>query len=314
MRAKLSPEFEAIAFDFAKNLPVPNKSSYDCYYKRQLSFYTFNFHVLSTDEVFLYTYDETVAKKGPDDVCSMIMHYIQHYLSDSVTELAFFCDGCSGQNKNYTVLKFIHHLVHTLKRFMSVKILFPIRGHSYLECGRDFANLNQKKNIDIPSQWRDELTATRQSPSPFIVIDASQDIFMACTKYFNDLGYYKATNPMKIRPVREIQIYSLSKNQQILYRVNWNGAFESVVITVVKKARKCSPLQLARSYTSPIPIKMAKNKDLQVLKNLCNPDCFDFYDHLPHTGVQVASNSNVTDSDSDTNEFSGHDEFDADLF
>ena len=127
--------------------------------------------MLSTDEVFLYTDDETVAKKGPDDSCSMLMHYIQH--GYSVTELAFFCNGCSGQSKNNTVCKFIHHLVHTVKRFVSVEILFSIRGQSYLECDCNFTNMNEKMHIDIPTQWRDELTVTRQSPLLFIGIDVS---------------------------------------------------------------------------------------------------------------------------------------------
>ncbi|GFO36290.1 hypothetical protein PoB_006279500 [Plakobranchus ocellatus] len=33
------------------------------YHKRQLTCFTFRIHVLSTDEVYLYTYDKTVAKK-----------------------------------------------------------------------------------------------------------------------------------------------------------------------------------------------------------------------------------------------------------
>ena len=61
-RAQASDKVEAIAFDFQKNLPVPNKSTNDVYYRRQLTVVSFNIHVLSTSEVDMYIYDEIVAK------------------------------------------------------------------------------------------------------------------------------------------------------------------------------------------------------------------------------------------------------------
>ncbi|GFN89010.1 voltage-dependent calcium channel unc-36 [Plakobranchus ocellatus] len=36
-KAKRSAQYEAVCFDFAKNLPIPNKSTNDVYYRRQLS-------------------------------------------------------------------------------------------------------------------------------------------------------------------------------------------------------------------------------------------------------------------------------------
>ena len=40
-------EIESICIDFAKNLPVPNISTNDAYYCRQLSIYTFIFYLLT---------------------------------------------------------------------------------------------------------------------------------------------------------------------------------------------------------------------------------------------------------------------------
>ncbi|KAG8289470.1 hypothetical protein J6590_108551 [Homalodisca vitripennis] len=44
---------EAITMDYQKNLPIPNISTNDVYYRRQLSFYLFNIHKLSDSESFL---------------------------------------------------------------------------------------------------------------------------------------------------------------------------------------------------------------------------------------------------------------------
>ena len=99
--------------------------------------------MLSTDDVYFYFYDETVAKKGADDVCSMLYHFIETYILQIVTRLDLFCDGCEGQSKNYTLLRFMDWLVNTKRRFERISIRFPIRGHSYLECDRDMALIKQ---------------------------------------------------------------------------------------------------------------------------------------------------------------------------
>lgn len=51
---------EAICLDFSKNLPLPNITTNDVYYKRQLSLYSLNIHVLSTSQAIFYTFPETV--------------------------------------------------------------------------------------------------------------------------------------------------------------------------------------------------------------------------------------------------------------
>jgi hypothetical protein len=137
-KAKSNIEYEAIAMDFQKNVPLPNITTNDVYYKRQLSMYSFNIHILSTGRSAFYTYPETVAKKGSNDVVSFLYHFAYNILDERVNHFEIFCDSAGGQNKNYLVFKFIHYLVHHRKRFNSVKITFPIRGHSYMECDKKF--------------------------------------------------------------------------------------------------------------------------------------------------------------------------------
>ncbi|CAH1108947.1 unnamed protein product [Psylliodes chrysocephalus] len=67
-------------------------------------------------------------------LCSIILSY--NFLDPLVTELQIFCDSCSGQNKNFTMFRFLHHLVNIERRLQKIKVTFPIRGHSYLECDK----------------------------------------------------------------------------------------------------------------------------------------------------------------------------------
>ncbi|GFR71830.1 envelope glycoprotein D [Elysia marginata] len=109
----------------------------------------------------------------------MLHHFFVHHLAPEVKTLELFFDGCSGQNKNYTLLRFLHMLVHKEKRVQNIRLRFPIRGHSYmyLECDRDLALVNQKADIDLPHQWHQVIESARVKPSPYSVISCKQDMF-----------------------------------------------------------------------------------------------------------------------------------------
>ena len=115
-KAQREQKFESIAFDFQKNLNLPNLSTKDFYYKRKLEFHSFNTHVLSSNEVFLYCYDETIARKGADEVTSMLNGLFMKHLDKEIRSVELLCDSCSSQNKNYTLIRFMDFLIHEKKK------------------------------------------------------------------------------------------------------------------------------------------------------------------------------------------------------
>ena len=105
-RSQQTTDTESIAMDFQKNLTLPNITTNDVYYSRQLSFYSFNIHTLSTNEAVFYCYDETTGRKGSAEVVSFLHHFIYNLLRSEVRHLEIFCDSCCGQNKNYSMLQY----------------------------------------------------------------------------------------------------------------------------------------------------------------------------------------------------------------
>ncbi|KAJ8912399.1 hypothetical protein NQ315_013465 [Exocentrus adspersus] len=170
--ARKDVTFEAITMDYSKNLPTPNITTNDVYYyKRQLTFVSFNIHLLS-----------------------------------------------SG---------FLHFLVHKKKRFNCVIVTFPIRGHSYLECDKDFGLINQKSEVDVPQQWVEVFKNAGCKPRPFDVVECKQDMFFAWTDFLAPT--YKKKCPLSTRPLREIRI-SHEHPRTIETRENYNGARQSFII------------------------------------------------------------------------------------
>lgn len=69
--------YEAICIDYGKNLCVPNVSTNDVYYRRQLSVFCFIIHMLSNNKCLFFVYPESEGKKGSDNVCQMLFDFFK---------------------------------------------------------------------------------------------------------------------------------------------------------------------------------------------------------------------------------------------
>lgn len=311
MERKLSQKnkaVEAICMDYQKNLNCPNISTNDVYYRRQLSFYLFNIHTLSTQESIFYTYDQTIAKKGSDDVTSILYNFVLHFLDKEVRHLTIFCDSCGGQNKNFTLFRFAYFIVHVCGRLDTLKMVFPVRGHSYMECDRNMGLINQKSYIEVPDDWVSVIANARVKPSPFSVVKCDQSMFFSWSDFFEKLNFSQKC-PFKSRPIKEFVVDS-SKPGLVMIRDSYNAAFQSIVMTTneqgnssqtskKQKSRKSFrkepavimskglPMRPEPLYTTHLPVPIAKYKDLQHLKKFISPEGQAFYNTLTSTTTQT---------------------------
>lgn len=70
----------------------------------------------------------------------------------------------------------MHHLVTKMHQLHIIKVIFPIREHSYLEFGRNMNLINQKTYTKVPDDWRKILRSSQLKPYLFQVIDHSGDV------------------------------------------------------------------------------------------------------------------------------------------
>lgn len=142
-----------LSFDFMQNLPLPHIKTNAVFYSRQLWYNLFGIHNLGDDSVTMYRYCENEGRKGPNEVTSMLLDYLKNIPIEKLTdELVLISDGCPGQNKNKTMVRFIYCLVHILKLFKRVTHIFPVRGHSYLPNDQDFSLIGNKKKDNSNSR------------------------------------------------------------------------------------------------------------------------------------------------------------------
>lgn len=138
----------AITFDYMQNLPLPKIPVQEVFYYRQLWVYEFCIHDMKNNKAFLYSYQEGQALKGPNEVCTFLLNFINEHVPPVITQLHLFSDGCPGQNKNHTVVRFLSALTSS-GRFQQIHHYFPLRGHSFNDCDRDFSTIKREiRKID----------------------------------------------------------------------------------------------------------------------------------------------------------------------
>ncbi|KAJ8872063.1 hypothetical protein PR048_025664, partial [Dryococelus australis] len=232
-QARKVKEFKAITMDYGKNLTIPNISMGEVYYQRQLSFYHFNVHVLSDGSSTFYTYDQTIAKKGSDEVISTLYNFFFGVLRSNVREIHIFCDSCGGQNNNWTVIRFLQYVAVVLKRFDKVQVTYPIRGHSYMEYEKNVSPISQKTPAETPRDWREAIDSARVKPSPFQVVKCQTDLFKARGKALNQ--NYSKKFATETRPIKQL-IFKAENTQTVQHRGTYNSAFRSTLL--VKRQKK----------------------------------------------------------------------------
>lgn len=209
---------------------------------------------------------------------SFLYHFCTEVLKPEVQHLRIFCDSCAGQNKNYTLVRFLHYMVHGKKRFQSIDVVFPVRGHSYLECDKDFGLIKQKSVVEVPSQWVNVFKEARIKPAPFEVICCTQEMFLAWTSFL--LPFFRKTCLFPTRPVKEIQISNNHPRTIAVKEAAYNVAATHYVLCG-RNLKLPSDSLPRQSYSRLIPIPKKKYDQLQELKQFVAEEHQSYYEQLP---------------------------------
>uniref|UniRef100_A0A6P7FWF9 Uncharacterized protein LOC114334843 n=1 Tax=Diabrotica virgifera virgifera TaxID=50390 RepID=A0A6P7FWF9_DIAVI len=93
-----------------KNLATPLLTTNKIYYLRQLWTYNFCIHEVISGKSYMYTWNETTAARGSQEVGSCLVKYSKQ-LPPGVKHLVAYSDSCGGQNKNKNIAKLFMYVV-----------------------------------------------------------------------------------------------------------------------------------------------------------------------------------------------------------
>ena len=141
-------------WDFAGNFRTPYVHIQIAYYSRIIPMT--NYMICGPNFVDMYGYDESVAGKGPDEVCSFIYDWLvaEKKRKPALEHVTLWCDSCGGQTWNQYVIRLIHEVVNPLsdlyiEGLRCIDLKKATKGHSYLWCDRAIVPIKAKaRRID----------------------------------------------------------------------------------------------------------------------------------------------------------------------
>nr|CAD7408135.1 unnamed protein product [Timema poppensis] len=216
--------------------------------------------------------------------------YIQLYGFPRTKHLEIFCDSCGGLYKNVSTFGFFHLLVYYEKRLDYVKKVFPIRGHSYVECDNNVDLIDQGEEAELPEDWYQVFQDAQQLSSPFEIINVEEqsEIIKGWSAHLDHI--YKKKLPFHSRPGRELEI-TREHAALVRFRTSYNGFYEQASLVPPRKKRTTlltehdlreGEITLPSvHYEGFLKISSEKYKDLQNLKRFFCSETQTYFDHLP---------------------------------
>ena len=142
--------------DLQQVLPCPKLRNQKAYYKKKVSVFNFCIYDLNQKRSNCYVWDETIARKGSNEINSCLFKWVQDNKSPDFKHLTIFSDNCVGQNKNLYVILNCMRLIQA-GDLETITLQFMVAGHSYMPCDRTFGTIEKKirntRAIHCPDEY-----------------------------------------------------------------------------------------------------------------------------------------------------------------
>jgi len=191
----------------------------------------------------MFHFLEGQSKKGANSVCTFLQSVLMSEITKDTKSICLLSDACPGQNRNKTTCHFL--LLAAVINRVDILHLFPVRGHSYCQCDRNFGLYSKKikrmQSIETQDDYLDIIRGCRTPP--FVVREGRVHDFDKIVQPF-----FKKSEKLEI-----------SKAVVIIYRQNGTVEVHKNYNLINGKIFKLvQPNLVDRSLFNDLPLEAAK--------------------------------------------------------
>lgn len=150
----------------------------------------------------LYTWDETVAGRGSEEISSCLYKHLLTQLVDNAVKVIFYSDPCNGQNRNSKITMmlqnfFVNESLHT--QIQELEQRFFLQGHTFNSCTRTFVRIRKQmkanRNVFGPEHWNEiisnngdqNLVIIRMKREDFYSVEHLEDLIVKRKKTVGEI-------------------------------------------------------------------------------------------------------------------------------
>jgi len=198
-----------MCFDYEKLLNCPKADASIFYYTRKLGVCNFTLVDCGRRKPVCYVYDQTVARRGANEVASFLYHAHEERAKDGIVEIRSYSDNCPGQNKNRTVAT---ELLFAASKFgVTIVHTYLEKGHTYNAADGIHGEIEKRSRgfqIYTPEEWIQRTEQTRRTKNPIKVIRVTQDMIFDFTALSSKLNLARNSEnqPVPWTKLRQIKV------------------------------------------------------------------------------------------------------------
>lgn len=241
-RAKSNGKVLYSTMDLQQVMRLPKLTTSKAFYLRQLAFYNFGVHSISTNGTvpFMMNWTENVAKRGSNEILSCLFEFVQSI--GPMKHLLAWSDSCAGQNKNFNLIALYQYLI--LHKY------FDVIDHKF-------------EHIYSPEEYRSHIKSAL--PAKAKVIDMT-DKFYKIDHLASDLGLYNnkrndLNEPVKFRD--SIRWIRVEKFGHYLYKESLDESAPFKRVNIAQTGIEPVDFELERKQREKLPLDKLKIDNLK---------------------------------------------------
>lgn len=179
------PEFgvEIFAFELQRPLPMPSLPTDESYDLRCLWFSNLCVFDELRKTPYMYVWDETTAKRGPEEIASVLYKHITDTISKTTTKIILYSDS-TDLYRNLQIAVMLGKIFdYNNSELQSIEHRFFIPGHNTNDCNRTFETLEKKikssQSLFTPDDWVQLISSAKQAKQNFNVHKMSIKDFLS---------------------------------------------------------------------------------------------------------------------------------------
>lgn len=206
-----------------------------------------------------------------------------------------FSDSCPGQNRNHTLVRFLMSLT-IIQRFRVVNVYFPVRGHSFLPCDRDFGVIKRVirrlDRIYSPEEYNN-IIRTAKKKQPLFEVKPIESEQIRDFKNWWPTFFKKTSTSVRSRPK---QSFKISMYKHLIFKEEENGyltghaSIDGINVDIFKLFKGGNlMLPTEKAYSGKVPIKSKKIEDVSKVMHYIPDQYREFYGNIslwPVTNAQ----------------------------
>lgn len=232
----------------------------------------FTIYDLQTNNCECYVWDESHGHRGVNELGTCVLKYLQKKASTPDSEVIFYSDNCTGQQKNKFMLALYLYAVRCLG-IKSISHKFLIKGHTQNEGDSAHSLIERQVKRHLrggpmytPDAFIGAIRSAKKQGTPFSVNELCFEDFYDLKQLASDIGPLTMIN-LKLTNVKIIKVVQESPTS-VFYKNSYNDDdFKEAKVINRKKPGDHLNIRLKPAFTVKPGLAERKKSDLMDLVN-----------------------------------------------